>query len=197
MSSSEGKPKRVEAEELLEMQKELNAGYISLEDLRRAGNLPPDEIVEKGIPVPIFDCLENIPCTPCHDVCPTGAVVMETMNDKPKVIWEKCTGCTLCAQACPGLAITIVYPKFGEKRLKGKRPDAEKLWLVSIPYEMLPIPKKGEKVRVYDRGHRYLCDGEVYTVIKSPRFGTVLVNVLVPGECAFEAKYVEVMRDEQ
>ena len=180
--------KRVEK---LEGDKTLESGYVTLEDLRKAGNIPPDDILEAR-PVPIFDCLENIPCTPCRDVCPTGAVVMKSMIDKPRVIWEKCTGCTLCAQACPGLAITIVWMNFGKTRLKGRK-DAENLALVAVPYELLPLPKRGDKVRVYDRANRYICDGEVYSVIKSPKFGTVLVNVLVPRHCALEVKHVEVV----
>ncbi len=178
-----------EKKDVLEGDKTLESGYITLETLRKEGRIPPDEILEK-YPVPIIDCLEDIPCTPCHDVCPTGAIEMPTMIDRPRVNWEACTGCTLCAQACPGLAITIVWMNFG-KRLKGRK-DAENKALVAIPYELLPVPKKGDKVRVYDRGHNYLCDGEVYSVIKSPRFGTILVNVLVDRKCALAAKHIEV-----
>lgn len=174
----------------LEEQKTLESGFITLEDLRRHGNIPPDEVL-KSRAVPIFDCIEEIPCTPCRDACPTGAVVMPTMNDKPRVNWEVCTGCTLCAQACPGLAITIVNIPFGKRVLK----DPAKA-LVSVPYELLPIPRKGERVVLYDRGHRYLGEGEVFSVIKSYMYGTVLVNVVVPKEIALDVKFVEVLRDE-
>jgi Pyruvate/2-oxoacid:ferredoxin oxidoreductase delta subunit len=173
----------------LEGQKTLESGYITLEDLAKAGNIPPQEVLERKA-VPIIDDIEEIPCTPCYDVCPTHAIVMPTMNDPPKVNWEACTGCTLCAQACPGLAITIVNMSFGSKVLK--RDD---LALVSIPYELLPIPARGEKVKVYDRGHNFLCEGEVYSVIKSAKFGTILINVLVPREVALQAKFIEVDRN--
>ena len=172
----------------VEGQKTLESGYVRVEDLAKHGMIPPEDVVERYA-VPVIDCLEEIPCTPCHDVSPTEAIIMPTMNDRPRVKWEACTGCTLCAQACPGLAITIVNVPFAKKRFK--RDD---LALVSIPYEMLPIPKKGEKVLVYDRGYNLLGEAEVYSVIKSPKFGTVLVNIVVPREWAFKAKYVEVKR---
>jgi len=174
----------------IEGQKTLASGYVTLEDLRKAGNIPPDDILEARA-VPIIDDIEEIPCTPCRDVCPTGAIIMPSMNDPPKVKWEACTGCTLCVQACPGLAITLVNMSFGRKVLK--RDD---IALVSIPYEMIPIPERGDRVRVYDRGHNYLCDGEVYSVIKSVKFGTIVVNVLVPRQYALHAKHLEVIRDE-
>ncbi len=183
MSETKERPRKE-----VEGQKTLEAGYVTVEDLKKAGNIPPDEIAERYA-VPIIDCLEEIPCTPCHDVCPTGAIEMPTMNDRPRVKWEACTGCTLCAQACPGLAITIVNIPFAKKMFK--RDD---LALVSVPYEMLPIPKKGEKVLVYNRGHELLGEAEVFSVIKSPRFGTVLVNVVVPKKWAYEVKYIEVKR---
>jgi Fe-S-cluster-containing hydrogenase component 2 len=167
----------------------LEAGIVTLEVLRREGRLPPPEILEK-VAVPIIDCLEDIPCTPCRDVCPTGAITMKTMIDRPKLNWEACTGCTLCAQACPGLAINIVNYHFGRKSLK--RPGYEDYSLVMIPYELVPIPKKGDMVAILDRAGKRLGEAEVFSVIKSPKFGTVMVNVLVPQSIAFQVKGVEV-----
>ena len=113
--------------EEIKPQKTLESGYVTIEDLAKAGMIPPMEVLERKA-VPIIDDIEHIPCTPCYDVCPTKAIIIPTMNDPPKVDWEKCTGCTLCAQACPGLAITIVNMAFGKTVLK--RDD---LALVSIP----------------------------------------------------------------
>jgi len=115
---------------------------------------------------------------------------MKTMIDRPKLNWEACTGCTLCAQACPGLAINIVNYHFGRKSLK--RPGYEDYSLVMIPYELVPIPKKGDMVAILDRAGKRLGEAEVFSVIKSPKFGTVMVNVLVPQSIAFQVKGVEV-----
>ena len=178
------------ADEELAGTQTLEAGYVTVEDLEKNGRIPPKEILER-IAVPIIDCLEDIPCTPCRDVCPTNAIIMERMIDRPKVEWGRCTGCMLCAQACPGLAINIVNYYFGKRSLR--RPGYENYSLVIVPYELTPVPKKGEKVRVYDRGGNLLGDAEVFSVIKSPRFGTVMVGVLVPQDMAFKVKHVEVI----
>ncbi len=169
----------------------LESGVVTIAVLREAGRIPPPEVLEKAVAFPIIDCLEDIPCTPCRDVCPTGAITMKTMINRPELNWDACTGCTLCAQACPGLAISLVNYNFGRKSLK--RPGYEDYSLVIVPYELLPIPKKGDRVKVLDRAGRYLGEAEVFSVIKSPRFGTVLVGVLVPQSIAFEVKHVEVM----
>ena len=168
----------------------LESGVVTLAVLREAGRLPPPDVLEKAVALPIIDCLEDIPCTPCRDVCPTGAITMKTMIDRPELNWDACTGCTLCAQACPGLAISLVNYNFGRKSLK--RPGYEDYSLVMIPYELLPIPKKGDRVRVLDRAGKLLGEAEVFSVTRSAKFGTVLVNVLVPQSIAFEVKHVEV-----
>jgi ferredoxin len=170
----------------------IEAGIVTLEDLRREGRLPPPEVLERGVALPIIDCLEDIPCTPCRDVCPTGAITMKTMINRPEINWDACTGCTLCAQACPGLAINIVNYHFGRRSLR--RPGYEEYALVMLPYELTPIPKRGEVVMVFDRAGRQLGEAEVFSVMKSPKFGTVMVGVLVPQSIAFEVKGVEVKR---
>ncbi|MGC8556122.1 MAG: 4Fe-4S binding protein [Conexivisphaera sp.] len=169
----------------------LEAGIITLDVLKEAGRIPPPEVLER-VAVPIIDCLEDIPCTPCRDVCPTGAITMKTMINRPEINWDACTGCTLCAQACPGLAINIVNYNFGRKSLK--RPGYEEYSLVMVPYELTPLPKKGELVEVFDRAGRPLGSAEVFSVTKSPKFGTVMVSVLVPQSIALNVKHVEVRR---
>ncbi|MGC9189473.1 MAG: hypothetical protein ACP5GG_01995, partial [Conexivisphaera sp.] len=52
----------------------LESGVVTLAVLREAGRLPPPDVLEKAVALPIIDCLEDIPCTPCRDVCPTGAI---------------------------------------------------------------------------------------------------------------------------
>ncbi len=179
------------SEEVLEGTDTIEAGYVTVEDLKRNDRIPPLKALERA-PMPVIDCLEDIPCTPCRDVCPTKAIVMKNMIDRPEIDWDKCTGCTLCAQACPGLAINIVNYFFGKKSLR--KPGYEDYSLVMIPYELTPIPRKGDVVDVYDRGGKLVGEAEVFSVIKSPKFGTVLVNILVPQGWAFEIKHVEVRR---
>ncbi|MFH1715620.1 MAG: RnfABCDGE type electron transport complex subunit B [Elusimicrobiota bacterium] len=44
----------------------------------------------------------------CVTVCPFDAIIIEKHSNIPKVLVEKCTGCGLCASACPRHIIEIV-----------------------------------------------------------------------------------------
>lgn len=69
--------------------------------------MPSEEILCRG-PVAIIECPEEIPCNPCQMVCPSQAITMDDINDTPVVDYDKCKGCGLCVQVCPGLAIFMV-----------------------------------------------------------------------------------------
>jgi 2-oxoglutarate ferredoxin oxidoreductase subunit delta len=52
-------------------------------------------------------------CTFCIDTCPLGVIVIENRFNKkgfftasPEYL-EKCTGCGMCAQMCPEIAIEV------------------------------------------------------------------------------------------
>jgi Fe-S-cluster-containing hydrogenase component 2 len=98
--------------------------------------LPSKSQLEKG--VAITECIQEIPCNPCVDSCPVHAISMEDINALPVVDYDACIACGNCVGVCPGLAIFVV------KHLADHA-------LVTLPYEMLPIPKKDEKVDALDR----------------------------------------------
>jgi Fe-S-cluster-containing hydrogenase component 2 len=119
---------------------ELNAlqrGYHKREELEKFNVLPPEAIVEQKR-VALIECVEEIPCNPCAVVCRVDAIQKETLCSPAIVDWEKCTGCTLCVAVCPGLSIYLQAIKDG----KG---------YVTMPYELLPAPKVGMKVKLMDR----------------------------------------------
>ena len=100
--------------------------------------IPPAERLTRG-PCVMIECLERIPCNPCVDVCPSGAILITgKMVEVPEVDLESCTGCGKCVAVCPGLAIFLLD-------LSHARPR------VSLPYEMLPLPKVGKTVLALDR----------------------------------------------
>jgi Fe-S-cluster-containing hydrogenase component 2 len=57
----------------------------------------------------------SCPGIPCVRACPTGALVVDEVTKRPRVIVEKCTSCGDCAKACPYNAIrfenyVLAYP---------------------------------------------------------------------------------------
>ena len=76
---------------------------------------------------------------------------MESINDLPKLDFNKCTGCKRCVGICPGLAIFVVKIK-------------EDKALITLPYEFLPAPKVGDIVTALDREGKSRGDAKVVKV---------------------------------
>ncbi len=139
-----------------------------------AGVTPPEERRARG-PYATIECFQPIPCDPCHHSCRFGAIQeFEDINDIPKMDWSKCTGCALCVAACPGLAIFVVDETYSETEC-----------LIAMPYEFVPLPEKGQPVRLTDRAGIVVADGTVQRVVagKKPS-GTPVVWVSAPKRLA-------------
>ena len=158
----------------------LSRGYITIEELKRIHPLPSEERLRKK-PVAIPECPQEIPCTPCKEICPTDAISMLTPNDLPRVDYDKCIGCSLCVQICPGLAFFMV-------QYKGERAR------VTMPYELLPVPKRGDKVILLNRKGEEIGEGIVGLVIPRDKSvgDTNVVTVDVPIELAWEARAIRI-----
>jgi Fe-S-cluster-containing hydrogenase component 2 len=138
-------------------------GYLEESEVE----LPSWERLKKGS-VAIIECPQEIPCDPCKVSCPNGAIELENLNALPKVNFDLCNGCGLCVQKCPGLAIFLLQFK-GE----GCR--------VTLPYEFLPLPKKGEKVIVLNRKGEEVGEGTIVGVLsrEKSRGDTTVITVEV------------------
>ncbi len=145
-------------------------GIVELEDLR----LPTEEQLKKG--VAIIECIQEIPCNPCVDACPFNAISMENINALPFVDYEKCVGCGKCIEICPGLAIFVV------------KVDGNKA-LVTLPYEFLPLPEEGEKVKALNREGKEICDAVVRKVRKGR---TPVITIELPSQYAMDARNIKV-----
>ncbi|MEN3042513.1 MAG: FAD-dependent oxidoreductase [Fervidobacterium sp.] len=116
----------------------------------------------------IIECPQAIPCNPCETSCPSGAInVGDNINGIPHIDYNKCTGCGICVIKCPGLAIFLVQEK-------------EDYSLVGIPYELLPIPEKGQHVNLLDKEGKIVGKGMVENIILNKKDRTHIVYLRVP-----------------
>lgn len=156
----------------------IKLGYLTLDILKDSITLPTEERLAKG-PVVIIECTEDIPCDPCVESCKFEAISKESLTAPPYVDYDKCNGCALCIDACPGLAIFVVDCQNEDKAL------------VYIPYEMLPVPQKGDQVDALDRSGKRIGSAEVVKIRKGKR-GTAAIGILVEKNLAMEARSIKV-----
>jgi len=158
----------------------LRKGYITPDELFRIIPKPSEERLRQR-PVAIPECPQEIPCAPCREVCPTGAIKMPTPNDLPIVNYEECVGCSLCVQICPGLAFFMVYYVGNKAR-------------ITMPHELLPVPKKSDEVILLNRVGEPVGRGRVTLVIPREKSmgDTAVVTVEVPIELAWEVRAIGV-----
>jgi Fe-S-cluster-containing hydrogenase component 2 len=151
--------------------------------------LPSPQRLAQG-PVAIIECFQEIPCDPCSAACRRGAILPFTdICGLPRVDHALCNGCGLCVIHCPGLAIFVV--DLSKSSDRGE---------VRLPYEYLPLPSAGERVRCLDRAGRPLCEGVVVKVLRPRSFDrTALVTVDVPIEHALAVRGIRVspQRDQE
>lgn len=159
-------------------------GYLTAQELRDNGRLPDDERYTHG-PVAILECLQEIPCNPCEDACPQGAIYIGgRITDLPMMDGEKCTGCGLCIARCPGLAIFVVDKTYSAETAT-----------VSFPHEYFPLPEKGQTVRAVDRCGEPVCDATVVRVLAPAAFDrTPVVTVEIPKEFADDVRGMQRLR---
>jgi Fe-S-cluster-containing hydrogenase component 2 len=160
---------------------ERSAGVVSLEGLRKTPGYPTEERFKKG-PVPVIECVEEIPCNPCQTVCDRNLIQVGTpITNLPRLVDPEgeCSGCARCIAICPGLAVFIVDKTFSETEAS-----------IAIPHELLPLPGKGERVLGVDRAGREVCEGYVQRVIAGKKMNrTSVVTIVVPREHAEEVRY--------
>lgn len=148
------------------------AGTLSEDEISRAA--PPRKRAMKG-PVCVIECLEEIPCDVCAWSCPFEAVIKPDVTTPPDVDYEKCTGCGKCVLACPGLAIFMVeLTKEGKAR-------------VTLPYEFIPVPEEGQRVKALDRTGRKVFTTEVVRVVRGTD-KTLALTVEVPSDLYMDVR---------
>lgn len=154
----------------------LSKGYVADDEITRFPGFRKQVKVH-----PVIECTQNIPCNPCQDACKKGCIsIGDNITSLPiSVEGSECINCGMCVASCSGQAIFLVAedtePGFGE---------------VTIPYEFLPLPEKGDKGYGLSRSGQKLCDVEITNVRTSKAFdGTNLVTMKVPMEYIDKARF--------
>lgn len=153
------------------MQNYEKTGILSKKDLK----LPSKKQLEKG--VALIECVQEIPCDPCVYSCPVGAISMKDINAPPIIDYDKCIGCGKCVGICPGLAIFVIKIKDGKA-------------LITVPYEFLPVPKVGNKVKALDRFGKIVDDAIVKRVIKVGK--TMVITIETSEKFAMDIRNIRV-----
>jgi len=136
-------------------------GIPSAEDLCEV--TPPAARLKQG-PVAVIECFQEIPCNPCADACPRGAITMPgNISSRPVFDESKCNGCGICVTRCPGLAIFILDYAYSETEA-----------MLKIPYEFSPLPETGEEVEAVDRAGQIAGCASVARVQQQANKTTVL-----------------------
>jgi Fe-S-cluster-containing hydrogenase component 2 len=159
----------------------LKTGFLTKEDI--IDNFPTVDKISKHA-VAISECVQEIPCNPCVSSCPTGAISMNDIKDPPKINYDLCIGCGKCVMVCPGLALFLVR-------------KTDTLYEVSIPYEMLPIPKVGDEVYLLNRLGEKVGTGKVTKVLKAEKEtqSSVITVSFYEEKLIYEVRNIEVIHE--
>jgi len=133
-------------------------------------------------PLAVLECDQEIPCNPCEDICPGGAIkVGRPITNLPSIDPSKCNGCLKCIRICPGLCIFVIIKDYTE--------DTS---LIYMPYEFCDVPGNGEKVLVLDRYGKNICKGRVVKAIKKDKkYRTAIIAIQVPKIYVNSARHFE------
>lgn len=154
----------------------LKKGYLLDDEVERF----PGVIRKKGLH-PVVECTQNIPCNPCQTACKFNCIkVGKHITALPAVNAEgECRNCGMCVASCSGQAIFLVNEEYEEGYAT-----------VTLPYEFLPLPEKGDQGVALDRSGKQVCAAVVVEVKTLPAFDhTNLLTIKVPKEMAMKARF--------
>jgi len=156
-------------------------GILTESDLQKQRLLPSKKRFEKG-PVVIVECVEKIPCNPCVEACPKKAITIEgDITNIPQVNFDICNGCTVCIARCPGLAIFVVHKNYNKKEAA-----------ISLPYEFVPRPQKGDIVKALDRSGKVVCNARIEKILDAKAVDRcAVVTILIPKKYYNKVRFIK------
>lgn len=141
--------------------------------------LPSAERRARG-PYVVMECYEEIPCNPCSTSCKFNAVKMGALNECPSCDYEACTGCGNCVARCPGLACFVINETVGDGKID-----------ITFPYEMVPVPAKGDVVEALGRDGAVVGKAEIVRVLSTPKMDhTNVITMRVDAELLYDARNI-------
>lgn len=162
-------------------------GYDISKNLLLKGYIAEDEIyrypgITKRAGIhPVIECTQNIPCNPCQDACKKGCIkIGSNITSLPVVDNEaECIGCGLCVASCSGQSIFLINENLEDGYAS-----------VTLPFEFLPLPDKGDIGTALDRSGSPLCKAEVLEVKTAKAFDhTNLLTIKVPMDMSMKARF--------
>lgn len=154
----------------------LTNGYLDEAELNRFPGIANGEGIH-----PVMECTQNIPCNPCQDACPRKCIkIGDTITSLPVIDEETtCSGCGMCVASCSGQAIFLLNQDYEPGYAS-----------VTLPYEFLPLPVKGDKGSALDRSGKEVCKAEIIEVKTLKAFDqTTLLTMRVPLDMAMKARF--------
>ncbi len=153
----------------------LSDGVLSTDDF-----VVPSEFRRKQGRVIMIECVQQIPCNPCSEICPRKAITITgEITNIPVVDFEKCNGCGICIANCPGLAIFSVDESFSDERAE-----------VGLPYEFKPLPNAGDEVNLLDRAGNMIGSGKIKRVLNPKKYDrTAVVYLDVPKHLSLAVRF--------
>ena len=149
-----------------------------IDKLRKSSGWSSDERLNRG-PVAVIECIEEIPCNPCETVCPKNSITVGSpITNLPK-FHDICTGCGKCLVVCPGLAVFMIDRTYSETEAS-----------ITIPYELIPLPNKGDIVIALNRMGEPVCKGKVLKINSNKNYNkTNLVTISIPKKYSDEVRF--------
>jgi ferredoxin len=90
-----------------------------------------------------------------------------------------CTGCGLCVASCSGQSIFLIEEK-----------AEENIAYVSMPYEFLPLPERGDRGLALNRSGEVVCETEIIKLRSSKAMDkTNILTIKVPLDMAMKARF--------
>jgi NADPH-dependent 2,4-dienoyl-CoA reductase/sulfur reductase-like enzyme/NAD-dependent dihydropyrimidine dehydrogenase PreA subunit len=161
----------------------LTHGFVADNEIVRF----PGITKQKGIH-PVIECTQNIPCNPCQDACVRHCIKIGIHITSLPVVANPapCSGCGMCIASCSGQAIFLVNEEYEHGYAS-----------ITLPYEFLPLPKKGDTGTALDRSGQPVCSAEIIEVKNNPAFDhTNLLTMKVPAAFSMRARFYKTKKTE-